>query len=90
MSPRPCGTRAAYVRHRRHGEEPCEPCKLANAATSRALYAARSAQEPPAAPGPHQEVPGDAEPAEDGTETLLGGATVAEDAREDRWRDAAS
>lgn len=23
----PCGTRAAYVRHRRHGEEACQPCK---------------------------------------------------------------
>lgn len=23
---RPCGTRAAYVRHQRHGEQPCQPC----------------------------------------------------------------
>lgn len=26
----PCGTRAAYVRHRKHGEEPCEDCREAN------------------------------------------------------------
>ena len=44
------------------------------------------APEPSAAPGPHQEVPGGSGPAE----TLLGGATVARDALEDRWRDAAS
>ncbi len=28
---RPCGTRAAYRRHRRRGEEPCQPCKDAAA-----------------------------------------------------------
>lgn len=26
---RPCGTNAAYYRHRKNGEEPCEPCKEA-------------------------------------------------------------
>ena len=29
----PCGTRAAYIRHRRAGEKPCDPCReAANAA----------------------------------------------------------
>jgi hypothetical protein len=27
-----CGTRAAYMRHRRRGEQPCGPCRAANAA----------------------------------------------------------
>lgn len=27
---RPCGTVAAYVRHLRHGEEPCDDCRKAN------------------------------------------------------------
>jgi hypothetical protein len=31
----PCGTRAAYVRHRRRGEEPCVPCLDATAAEAR-------------------------------------------------------
>ena len=26
---KPCGTQAAYQRHRRHGEQPCEPCMAA-------------------------------------------------------------
>ena len=30
----PCGTEAAYKRHRAHGEEPCAPCRWANAAMS--------------------------------------------------------
>lgn len=25
----PCGTRAAFIRHRRNGEDPCEPCREA-------------------------------------------------------------
>jgi hypothetical protein len=25
---KPCGTEAAYRRHLRHGEVPCEPCRL--------------------------------------------------------------
>jgi len=28
---KPCGTLAAYRRHYRHGEQPCEACKKANA-----------------------------------------------------------
>ena len=28
---RPCGTTAAYRRHQRHRERPCEPCRQANA-----------------------------------------------------------
>ena len=31
----PCGTHGAYQRHRKNGEEPCDPCKAANAAKSR-------------------------------------------------------
>lgn len=27
----PCGTEAAYLRHRRHGEQACYPCMQANA-----------------------------------------------------------
>lgn len=29
--PMPCGTRAAYRRHRDSGERPCDPCKAAQA-----------------------------------------------------------
>lgn len=32
---KPCGTHAAYVRHQSHGEEPCEPCKVAQRAYQR-------------------------------------------------------
>lgn len=28
---RPCGTPAAYRRHQRHGEKPCEACRQAHA-----------------------------------------------------------
>jgi hypothetical protein len=28
---KPCGTMAAYTRHRRHGEKPCESCRQAAA-----------------------------------------------------------
>ncbi len=38
---RPCGTYAAYRRHERHGEPPCEACKRAEAARQRAMYHAR-------------------------------------------------
>lgn len=31
----PCGTLAAYTRHRRHGEAPCAPCKVANTEAKR-------------------------------------------------------
>ena len=27
----PCGTTTAYDRHRRNGEPPCDPCRIANA-----------------------------------------------------------
>jgi hypothetical protein len=30
----PCGTIAAYSRHRRRGEPPCDPCRKANSETS--------------------------------------------------------
>lgn len=39
----PCGTPAAYNRHRYHGEPPCEPCKAAH--TARARDAKRRARE---------------------------------------------
>ena len=32
MSGNGCGTQAGYARHRRKGEEACEPCKEANRA----------------------------------------------------------
>lgn len=28
---KPCGTHAAYVRHRANGEDPCQPCRAAQA-----------------------------------------------------------
>lgn len=31
----PCGTEAAYQRHRRRGEQPCEPCAEARRAKKR-------------------------------------------------------
>lgn len=37
----PCGTVAAYKRHLRNGETPCEPCREANAAHHRELYRRR-------------------------------------------------
>lgn len=27
---KPCGTYAAYIRHLKHNEKPCDPCTLAN------------------------------------------------------------
>lgn len=35
----PCGTVAAFARHRNHGEEPCEPCKAARLAYDQARRA---------------------------------------------------
>jgi hypothetical protein len=35
---KPCGTLAAYRRHLWRGEEPCQPCKDANAAEWRRRY----------------------------------------------------
>lgn len=42
----PCGTQAAYQRHRRNGEDACDRCRAAHAASRRKLYAAHGA--PPA------------------------------------------
>lgn len=41
---KPCGTRAAYVRHREHGEEPCGPCKTANSEYFADRYQAKRQQ----------------------------------------------
>ena len=41
--PQPCGTSAAYQRHRAHGEEPCAPCKQARAEDLAARKAKREA-----------------------------------------------
>lgn len=37
----PCGTVAAYRRHRRAGEEPCEPCRSAHSEHQRRMYLQR-------------------------------------------------
>lgn len=39
--PAPCGTTAAYKRHHKNGETPCQPCKDAHAADKRAKYKPR-------------------------------------------------
>ena len=39
--PQPCGTLAAYRRHERAQEPPCQACKAAHAEHQRALYAKR-------------------------------------------------
>ena len=36
---KPCGTNAAWVRHRKHGEKPCYPCRIAHAEYMRAYMA---------------------------------------------------
>lgn len=38
---KPCGTRAAYNRHRDHGEEPCDRCTAANTAYFAGRYQAQ-------------------------------------------------
>lgn len=38
-----CGSQSGYNRHRNHGQEPCERCRDANNAASRARYARRKA-----------------------------------------------
>lgn len=38
----PCGTPAAYQRHRKNGEEACDACKSANTAYMRSLRDRRS------------------------------------------------
>ena len=40
----PCGTRAAYVRHKNAGQDPCDPCVEANRAASRTTSAATRAR----------------------------------------------
>lgn len=37
----PCGTVAAYKRHQRHGEPPCEACRAAWSEYQRELYRRR-------------------------------------------------
>lgn len=37
----PCGTEAAYKRHKRHGEDPDDECKAAWAEAQRRYYAKR-------------------------------------------------
>lgn len=37
----PCGTPAAYRRHKRRGEDPCDPCKAAWSAKQHEYYEAR-------------------------------------------------
>lgn len=41
----PCGTRAAYRRHRRAGETPCAPCRAAAAEHNAAMRSQRHARE---------------------------------------------
>lgn len=41
---KPCGTSAAYRRHLRRWEWPCESCTKAHAADERVRYAARQAR----------------------------------------------
>jgi hypothetical protein len=40
----PCGTVAAYKRHLRHDEDPCDPCKSVWAAWQRDYYARTKAK----------------------------------------------
>lgn len=40
----PCGTVAAYRRHRKAGEQPCEPCREAWNELQRVQYQARKAR----------------------------------------------
>lgn len=42
----PCGTRAAYKRHRRHGEQPCGPCVEAMRAYGRERWTHRERSVP--------------------------------------------
>ena len=36
FDPSKCGSRAGYAQHRRHDQDPCLPCRVANAAYQRA------------------------------------------------------
>ena len=40
----PCGTVAAYRRHRRAGEQPCDQCRLAWNEKQKQMYHARKAR----------------------------------------------
>jgi hypothetical protein len=40
--PQPCGTYAAFQRHKRHGEEPCVACREAYNAHQRDMYRKRT------------------------------------------------
>lgn len=44
---KPCGTVAAYERHRRRGEEVCEACREARRVYSNAQYVPRDRDRPP-------------------------------------------
>lgn len=41
---KPCGTVAAYRRHRKNNEEPCDPCREANATVQRERRDAKKAE----------------------------------------------
>src|SRR5690606_29324388 len=41
---KPCGTVAAYRRHQRHGEPPCDECRKAEAEHQREMYRIRKAK----------------------------------------------
>ena len=43
---KPCGTVAAYERHRRHGEEVCDACREARRVHSNAQYTPRDRERP--------------------------------------------
>lgn len=51
--PAPCGTNAAYFRHRRDGEDACEPCKQAHALAKAERERARLQRARDAAPRRH-------------------------------------
>lgn len=42
--PQPCGTHAAFARHRAHGEQPCEPCVIGEREYQRARHVRRRAK----------------------------------------------
>ena len=42
----PCGTQAAYKRHKRRGETACDACRTAYLEYQRELYRARHARKP--------------------------------------------
>lgn len=58
----PCGTEAAYNRHRRHGQTPCQECKRAAAAARARRRGAPAKDDTPMG----ERAPEAAQPAEDG------------------------